>query len=47
MNGVAKDFWSEVYDLRTPADDGDGGRRQRGKKKARKTLVRRAARKIA
>ena len=37
MNGVAKQFWSEVYDLHTPVDD--GARRSRtsrakGKKKA-------------
>jgi hypothetical protein len=21
MNGVAREFWAEVYDLRTPAED--------------------------
>jgi hypothetical protein len=42
MNGVAREFWSEVYDLRSPADDergGGGGRKQR--RKSRKVLVRR------
>jgi hypothetical protein len=43
MNGVARDFWSEIYDLRSPVDDergsGGGGRKQR--RKSRKVLVRR------
>ncbi len=49
MNGVAKDFWTEVFDLRASADDGDGDRRQArsAKKKARKTLVRRTVRRVA
>ncbi len=38
MNGVAKQFWSEVYDLKTPAQD-DPGRRAAWR--PRKKLVRR------
>jgi hypothetical protein len=35
MNGVAKQFWSEVYDLRTPVEgDSRRSRTSRGKKKA-------------
>ena len=35
MNGVAKKFWSEVYDLRTPVEgDSRRSRTSRGKKKA-------------
>ena len=48
MNGVAKEFWNEVLDVRAPADDDrDGGRRQSSRKKARKLLVRRTVRKVA
>ena len=45
MNGVAKDFWSEIHDLHSPIEDGrgsGGGRKQSGRKKARKVLVRRS-----
>ena len=41
MNGVAKQFWSEVRDLRSPVDD-DGGSRAR-KSRARKKITRRVA----
>ena len=42
MNGVAKQFWSEVLDIRSPASDEDrGGRKsvRKGRKPARKTLT--------
>jgi hypothetical protein len=44
MNGVAREFWSEVLDVKNPVEDergGDGGRKQSGRKKTRKVLVRR------
>lgn len=44
MNGVAKQFWSEVRDLKSPVDD-DGGRARRAK--ARKKLTRRVASRTA
>jgi hypothetical protein len=40
-NGVAKEFWSEVLDLKSPVDDGPGGRREIRRKKNRRELVRR------
>ncbi len=44
-NGVAREFWSEILDLKTPADDDDrGGRREVRRKKQRRLLVRRSAR---
>lgn len=49
MNGVAKQFWSEIYDLRAPV--GDELRRphvSRPKKKAvRKSSTRRGTRRVA
>jgi hypothetical protein len=42
-NGVAKEFWSEILDVRAPADDDRGGRRQVRRKK-RLLLVRRSGR---
>ncbi len=42
-NGVAKDFWSEILDVKTPADDDRGGRREVRRKK-RLLLVRRSGR---
>ena len=44
MNGVAKQFWAEVMDLRSPVDD-DGGRARRVK--GRKKITRRVASKPA
>ena len=40
MNGVAKQFWSEVLDLRAPVTDDDRGRKtaRKAKKPARRTL---------
>jgi hypothetical protein len=43
-NGVAKEFWSEVFDLRSPVDDGPGGRQEIRRKKQRRVLVRRPQR---
>jgi hypothetical protein len=43
-NGVAKEFWSEVLDLKTPVDDASGGRREIRRKKQRRLLVRRSSR---
>lgn len=40
-NGVAKEFWSEVLDLKSPLDDDEGGRREIRRKKQRRLLVRR------
>lgn len=40
MNGVAKQFWSEVRDLKSPVDD-DGGSGRARRAKARKKLTRR------
>ena len=42
-NGVAKAFWSEILDVRTPADDDRGDRREVRRKK-RLLLVRRSGR---
>jgi hypothetical protein len=45
MNGVAREFWAEVYDLRALAVDPREERRERPvRAKVRKVLVRRAAR---
>ena len=46
MNGVAKQFWSEVLDIRSPAPDDDRGRKstRKGHKPARKTLSNQARR---
>jgi hypothetical protein len=45
MNGVAREFWAEVYDLRMAAAEPREERRQRPvRAKVRKVLVRRAAR---
>jgi hypothetical protein len=43
MNGVAREFWSEVLDVKVPVEDerGGGGRKLSGRKKTRKLLVRR------
>ena len=41
-NGVAKAFWSEILDVRTPADD--SGDRREVRRKKRLLLVRRSAR---
>jgi hypothetical protein len=43
-NGVAREFWSEVLDLKAPSDDDRGGRREVRRKKQRRLLVRRSAR---
>lgn len=43
-NGVAKEFWSEVLDIKAPADDDRGGRRQIRRKKQVRLLVRRSGR---
>ena len=43
-NGVAKEFWSEVMDLKAPVDDDRGGRRQVRRKKQVRLLVRRSGR---
>jgi hypothetical protein len=42
-NGVAKEFWNEILDVRAPADDDRGGRREVRRKK-RLLLVRRSGR---
>lgn len=42
-NGVAKEFWTEVFDLHAPIDD-DRGRRETRRKKQRRVLVRRSNR---
>ncbi|HYG70708.1 MAG TPA: hypothetical protein VEC15_00275 [Actinomycetota bacterium] len=49
MNGVAKQFWSEVLDLHTPVTDDDRGRKsaRRAKKPARRTLTNQARRRPA
>ncbi len=41
MNGVAKQFWSEVFDLHAPAPDDDRGRKtvRKSRKSSRKTLA--------
>jgi hypothetical protein len=45
MNGVAREFWSEMLDLRAPADDPRGGRRLPSRrKKVRILLTRRPTR---
>lgn len=42
MNGVAKEFWNEVFDLHTPADDPRGRRViKTRRKKVRQVLTRR------
>lgn len=40
MNGVARQFWSEVLDLRSAVPDDDRGRKalRRGRKTSRKAL---------
>jgi hypothetical protein len=43
-NGVSKEFWSEVLDLKAPVDDDRGGRRQTRRKKQVRLLVRRSGR---
>ena len=43
-NGVAKEFWSEVMDLKAPVEDDRGGRRQIRRKKQVRLLVRRSGR---
>jgi hypothetical protein len=43
-NGVAKEFWSEILDVKAPADDDRGGRRQVRRKKQVRLLVRRSGR---
>jgi hypothetical protein len=43
-NGVAKEFWSEVFDLHASLDDDPGGRREIRRKKQRRVLVRRPRR---
>jgi hypothetical protein len=45
MNGVARDFWAEVYGLRTEPRDEQRDRPVRSK--AKKVLVRRADRREA
>ncbi len=42
-NGVAKEFWSEILDVKAPADDDRGGRREIRRRK-RLLLVRRSGR---
>ena len=42
-NGVAKAFWSEILDVKAPADDDRGGRRETRRRK-RLLLVRRTGR---
>lgn len=47
MNGVAREFWSEVFDLRTPSPDGRLEREKRaktGRKGQKRTLTQRAGR---
>jgi hypothetical protein len=45
MNGVAREFWAEIYDLRLPAAEPRDERRERPvRAKVRKLLVRRPAR---
>ena len=40
MNGVAKQFWSEVFDIRSPLPDDGRGRKtsRRGRKPQRRAL---------
>ena len=40
MNGVAKQFWSEVMDIRSPLPDDDRGRKvaRKGRKIQRRTV---------
>ena len=46
MNGVAKQFWSEVLDIRAPVDDGGRGRKtaRRSRKSQKRTLSSQARR---
>ena len=45
MNGVTREFWSEMLDLRAPVDDPRGGRRLPARrKKVRVLLTRRPTR---
>jgi hypothetical protein len=47
MNGVAREFWREVYDVRAPVDEPGARRASRGRKKvARRTQTRRKLRGI-
>ncbi len=50
MNGVAKEFWREVYDLRAPVREEGRDRRAASrarKRAARRLLVRRVGRSAA
>ena len=50
MNGVAREFWSEVFDLRSPAPDARLEREKRAKsrrKGQKRTLSQRAGRSAA
>jgi hypothetical protein len=46
MNGVAKDFWKEIFDLQAPVDEPRGGRptERSRRKKVRQLLTRRPTR---
>lgn len=39
MNGVAKQFWSEVLDIRAPVDDGRGRKTARRSRKSQKRTL--------
>lgn len=41
MNGVAREFWSEVFDLSTPVSEEGGGGGKTKKSKSRRKLARR------
>jgi hypothetical protein len=47
MNGLAREYWSEVYDLRTPVEDDREKRSKSRRKKLVRQLTRRPERKIA
>jgi hypothetical protein len=47
MNGLAREYWSEVYDLRTPVEDGREKRSRVRRKKQVRQITRRPERKIA
>lgn len=47
MNGLAREYWSEVYDLRTPVEDDREKRSKSRRKKLVRQITRRPERKIA
>ena len=47
VNGLAREYWSEVYDLRTPVEDDREKRSRVRRKKLVRQVTRRPERKIA